>query len=79
MDLDWSSAQNSGNPSDRTTTSTEIVSSTSSVPARYANSVYHPGDMLINSITKDYPSEHLKTVTPSTFTLDVLIKSVYSR
>ena len=32
-----------------------------------------------DSTTKAYPSEHPKTVTPSTFTLDVLIKLVYSR
>jgi hypothetical protein len=31
------------------------------------------------STTKVYPSEHPKTVTPSIYTLDVLIKSVYSR
>jgi hypothetical protein len=36
MDLDWSSAQSSGNLSDRTTISTEIVSSTLSVLPRYA-------------------------------------------
>jgi hypothetical protein len=47
-----------------------------------ATKVYHsiiPWVCADISTTKVYPSELLKMVTPSTFTLDVLIKSVYSR